>query len=117
MVNLVCNPWRTVQRHTHTRITSYNVCYTKLLRREGTEVELTVEDNGPGMDEPTRRRIFEPFFTTKAPGMGTGLGLSVTYFIITENHGGSISVESEPGKGTRFIIRLPIKGHTPKSGV
>ncbi len=85
--------------------------------REGTEVELTVEDNGPGMDEPTRRRIFEPFFTTKAPGMGTGLGLSVTYFIITENHGGSISVESEPGKGTRFIIRLPIKGHTPKSGV
>lgn len=67
-----------------------------------------VEDNGPGMDEQTRRRVFEPFFTTKPVGVGTGLGLSVSYFIITENHKGEMSVESAPGKGARFIVRLPV---------
>ncbi|MBU1001948.1 MAG: cache domain-containing protein [Proteobacteria bacterium] len=67
-----------------------------------------IEDNGPGMDEATRKRVFEPFFTTKAPGQGTGLGLSVSYFIITQNHGGEFSVESAPGQGSTFSIRLPL---------
>jgi PAS domain S-box-containing protein len=71
---------------------------------------LEIEDNGPGIDELTRKRIFEPFFTTKEVGLGTGLGLSVSYFIITENHGGTMNVESSPGKGTNFIIHLPFKG-------
>ncbi len=66
-----------------------------------------IEDYGPGMTEEIRQRIFEPFFTTKPVGEGTGLGLSVSYFIITENHGGEISVVSAPGEGARFIIRLP----------
>ncbi|MBN2528137.1 MAG: PAS domain-containing protein [Deltaproteobacteria bacterium] len=69
---------------------------------------MEIEDNGPGMNEAVRKRIFEPFFTTKEIGRGTGLGLSVSYFIITENHRGQIMVESEMGKGTTFIIRLPI---------
>ncbi len=72
-------------------------------------VTIEIEDNGPGMDEATRRKVFEPFFTTKSPGQGTGLGLSISYFIITENHGGRISVESEAGRGTRFIIELPLE--------
>ncbi|MHC1713366.1 MAG: PAS domain S-box protein [Solidesulfovibrio sp.] len=76
-------------------------------RVDGT-VRIEVADNGPGMVEAVRRRVFEPFFTTKEPGQGTGLGLSVSYFIITTNHGGSIRVESEPGKGARFIIDLPL---------
>ncbi len=71
---------------------------------------MEIEDNGPGMDEATRKRIFEPFFTTKPIGVGTGLGLSVSYFIITENHRGEMSVESSPGTGTKFIIRLPLEG-------
>ncbi|MCK5146147.1 PAS domain S-box protein [bacterium] len=71
-------------------------------------MRIEIEDNGPGMDEATRRRIFEPFFTTKAEGSGTGLGLSVSYFIITENHGGRMWVESIPGKGAKFIITLPV---------
>ena len=76
-------------------------------------VRVEIEDNGPGMDEATRKRVFEPFFTTKPPGSGTGLGLSVSYFIITEDHGGSMSVESEPGAGTRFVIQLPVAGRKP----
>ncbi len=68
-----------------------------------------IEDNGPGMDEGTRKRVFEPFFTTKRVGIGTGLGLSVSYFIITENHGGTLEVESSPGKGAKFIIHLPFE--------
>ena len=70
---------------------------------------MEIEDNGPGMDEETRKRIFEPFFTTKGPGAGTGLGLSVSYFIITKNHRGEMEVESELQKGTRFTIRLPLE--------
>jgi len=78
------------------------------LSQDGAFARIAVEDNGPGMDEATRKRVFEPFFTTKAPGLGTGLGLSVSYFIITQNHGGDMTVESSPGRGARFIIRLPL---------
>ncbi|MCP4022226.1 MAG: PAS domain-containing protein [Desulfobacteraceae bacterium] len=69
---------------------------------------IEIEDNGPGMDDETRKRAFEPFFTTKPVGQGTGLGLSVSYFIVTDNHGGKMNVISEPGKGATFIIHLPI---------
>ncbi|HPB81049.1 MAG TPA: ATP-binding protein, partial [Spirochaetota bacterium] len=60
-------------------------------------------------DEDKKRRIFEPFFTTKEVGIGTGLGLSVSYNIITNNHHGTISVESIPGNGARFTISLPVE--------
>lgn len=72
-----------------------------------------IEDNGPGMTEAVRKRIFEPFYTTKPKSIGTGLGLSVSYFIITENHGGELLVDSAVGRGTKFIIRLPVEkpGH------
>ena len=71
-------------------------------------VRMEIEDNGPAMDESVRKRIFEPFFTTKPTGMGTGLGLSVSYFIITENHRGKMTVESTTGHGAKFIIHLPV---------
>ncbi len=79
------------------------------LERERPMVCLEISDNGPGMDESVKRRVFEPFFTTKPIGVGTGLGLSVSYFIVTENHRGEMEVQSEPGEGATFIIRLPYK--------
>ncbi len=74
---------------------------------ESQKLCIEMEDNGPGMDGGVEKRIFEPFFTTKPVGVGTGLGLSVSYFIITENHRGEIKVDSEKGKGCKFIIHLP----------
>jgi len=71
-------------------------------------VLLEVEDNGSGMDESVLRRVFEPFYTTKPPGEGIGLGLAVSYFLITVAHQGLMDVESEQGKGTKFSIRLPL---------
>ena len=70
-------------------------------------VRIEMEDNGPGMPPALLRRIFEPFYTTKPPGVGTGLGLSVSYFIVTRGHGGRMWVESEPGAGAKFIVELP----------
>jgi PAS domain S-box-containing protein len=71
-------------------------------------VGIEIEDNGPGMDESVRKRIFEPFFTTKDVGVGTGLGLSVSYFIISKIHNGELFVESTKGKGTKFVMKLPV---------
>ncbi|UZP68397.1 PAS domain S-box protein [Desulfovibrio mangrovi] len=76
--------------------------------QEADRVRIEVEDNGPGMDESVRKRVFEPFFTTKPVGVGTGLGLSVSYFIITSNHSGQFFVDTRKGQGTTFTIILPI---------
>ena len=67
-----------------------------------------IEDNGSGMTGAVRKRVFEPFFTTKDVGVGTGLGLSVSYFIVVENHGGRMAVESSPGVGAKFTVMLPL---------
>jgi len=76
--------------------------------KEENWVRIEVEDNGPGMEEADRKRAFEPFFTTKGPGFGTGLGLAVSYMIVTGNHQGTMDVDSSPGLGAKFIVRLPI---------
>ena len=73
-------------------------------------IEIRIRDNGPGIPEKIRKQIFNPFFTTKPTGQGnTGLGLSISFDIITKVHRGEITVESEAGKFTEFIIKLPIK--------
>jgi signal transduction histidine kinase len=82
-------------------------------RRLGDEVEVRVIDTGTGIPEAARPKIFEPFFTTKGVGRGTGQGLAMVYGSIVNRHGGTVTFETEVGKGTAFIIRLPLK---PKTG-
>ncbi len=86
---------------------------TLLISIKGHEVVIEVIDNGPGMTEEMRKRVFEPFFTTKKEGAGTGLGLSVSYFIVTEQMDGAMEVFAKPAKGARFVIRLPFM-HQPQ---
>ena len=74
-------------------------------------VVVEIEDNGPGIPAEIQPRLFDPFFTTKPPGEGTGLGLNISHNIIVQKHGGTIGVESEPGK-TVFRVKLPL--HAPK---
>ena len=78
------------------------------LRREEDQVCLQIEDNGTGMPAAIKEQIFIPFYTTKPAGEGTGLGLSITRTIIEEKHKGTIQVDSEEGKFTRFTIRIPL---------
>ena len=69
-------------------------------------VEIRLRDNGIGIPAEVKDRLFQPFFTTKPPGEGTGLGLSMSYDIITQQHGGSISVDSKVGEYSEFTVRL-----------
>jgi signal transduction histidine kinase len=77
-------------------------------RVDGSNVAVTVQDNGPGISPDVMPRIFEPFFTTKPKGEGTGLGLGIVKQIV-DKHGGTIDVTSKPGC-TRFTVRIPIEG-------
>jgi signal transduction histidine kinase len=74
-------------------------------------VQVSIKDNGMGINPEIKQRIFDPFFTTKPVGEGTGLGLSISYQIVVEKHGGVLDCISAPGKGTEFIIEIPIKLH------
>ncbi len=82
--------------------------FTLRVLHSGVWIRIEIEDNGPGIPEAVRKRIFEPFFTTKDIGLGTGLGLSVSYFIITENHRGRMWVTPGQKDGACFIIELPL---------
>ena len=87
---------------------SYEPRLKIISHNSGTFAEITIEDNGPGVPEEIRERIFEPFFTTKPTGEGTGLGLSLSYNIITQGHNGSLKLLTHQGEGATFLISLPI---------
>ena len=90
---------------------------TVITKQEHDWVTVTISDNGPGINPAIQKVIFEPFFTTKPVGEGTGLGLSVSYFIITSHHNGRIDVSSEPGQGASFTIRLPLENTLPEQSM
>lgn len=77
---------------------------------ENDNVKISIIDNGKGMEEETKNKIFDHLFTTKAVGKGTGLGLAIAKQIIEETHGGKLSCNSSLGKGTEFVITLPLSG-------
>lgn len=77
-------------------------------RRDGDWVEIRVSDTGTGIPEAIRSKVFDPFFTTKEVGKGTGQGLAIAHAVVVEKHGGAITFETEVGKGTTFVVRLPI---------
>ena len=81
-------------------------------RRVTDSVEIRVGDNGPGISKDLQKKIFEPFFTTKPTGKGTGLGLSLSYTVITQGHGGALTVSGEEGEGATFVVSLPLKSAT-----
>ena len=78
-------------------------------KQEGSNIIITISDNGSGIPEEIKEKIFQPFFTTKVTGDGTGLGLSLSFDIITKGHGGELKVNSTLNKGSEFIIKLPIE--------
>ncbi len=111
LLNLYVNAWHAMPEGGELMLQTENVTIDgsnakKFQMEPGNYVEMSICDNGIGMDEKTKKRIFEPFFTTKKVGRGTGLGLASVYGII-KNHGGFINVDSEKGKGTKFKVYLP----------
>ncbi len=78
------------------------------------EVVIRIADNGPGMTQQVKARLFDPFFTTKPVGAGTGLGLSISYQIVVEKHGGQLHCFSQVGKGTEFVIQIPLSQPSKK---
>jgi len=81
--------------------------------RDGDWAEIRVRDTGTGIPEAVRSRIFTPFFTTKEVGRGTGQGLAIAHTVVVKKHGGTLEFETEEGKGTTFVIRMPIAGAAP----
>ncbi len=107
LLNLIGNAFDALQEHAESVEGPFDPTVRVRTRRSSGRVEIRISDNGPGMSEDVKARIFEPFFTTKSTGTGTGLGLSLSYDIVTNGHGGTLEVESEPGRGASFVIGLP----------
>ena len=108
LLNFFNNAFYAVAEKKKLEIPGYEPEVTLTVKRLGQVVEIRVKDNGTGIPPAIRDKIFQPFFTTKPTGMGTGLGLSLSYDIITKLHQGNIICQSREGEGTEFIIRLPV---------
>ncbi|MEH2311805.1 MAG: ATP-binding protein [Nostoc sp.] len=80
--------------------------------QEPNQVTIRIIDNGLGISEDVKKQLFDPFFTTKPIGKGTGMGLAISYQIITERHGGSLECISQPGQGAEFLIKIPMIQNT-----
>jgi signal transduction histidine kinase len=107
ILNIVNNALYYVDLKARREITGYKPEVFVSMVKSGNKIEIKVKDNGDGIPEENRDKIFQPFFTTKPTGEGTGLGLSLSYDIITKSHGGELKVESTEGKGSTFIILIP----------
>jgi len=108
ILNLITNAFYVVSEKKRQQGDNYEPMVTVSTRKGKEKVEIEVRDNGNGIPQKVLDKIFQPFFTTKPAGQGTGLGLSLSYDIITKGHGGELKVETKEGEGSVFIISLPV---------
>jgi signal transduction histidine kinase len=108
LLNLINNAFQAVETLPETSLPKYQPIVKIATQYIDSHIVIKVQDNGSGMSEAVKAKIFQPFFTTKPSGEGTGLGLSLSYDIITKGHGGTIDVESTEGVGTTFTVKLPV---------
>jgi signal transduction histidine kinase len=109
LLNLFTNAFYAVQKRQKGSEPGYAPTVSVRTRRAGEEVEICVRDNGTGIPAAVQSKIFQPFFTTKPSGEGTGLGLSLAHDIVAKGHGGALTVESQEGEFTEFVVRLPFR--------
>jgi two-component system NtrC family sensor kinase len=109
LLNLFTNAFYAVQQRQQAGESGYVPTVCVYTEKSGNQVVVHVQDNGTGMSEAVQQKIFQPFFTTKPTGEGTGLGLSLAHDIITQGHGGTLTVSSQAGVGTEFTICLPFE--------
>jgi signal transduction histidine kinase len=107
LLNLVINAAHAISEATNKGSTGKGTI-TLSTCTSGDWAEVRVRDTGTGIPEAIRSQIFDPFFTTKEVGKGTGQGLAIAHAVIVEKHKGTINIETEVGKGTTFILRLPL---------
>lgn len=113
VLNLINNAFYAVSERKKSGEPGYEPTVVLSTRKTGNSVEISIKDNGTGIPKKIIEKIFQPFFTTKPTGQGTGLGLSLSYDIITKGHGGELHVQSQEGAGTEFIIKLPFAAGNP----
>ena len=107
LLNLYNNAFYAVQQRQRLAVTGYEPTVRVCTRMNGNSLQIRVYDNGTGISPEVVKKIFQPFFTTKPTGEGTGLGLSLSYDIVTKGHGGTLTVVSVEGEGTEFAVILP----------
>ncbi len=108
ILNLITNAFYVSnERKQTTKDPSFKPTVIVATKKLNNKVQISVMDNGNGIPKEIVDKIFQPFFTTKPTGQGTGLGLSMSYDIVTKGHGGTLKVETKEGEGTTFIIELP----------
>ncbi len=108
ILNLITNAFYAVNERKQEQQTGYEPVVTVSTKKLNSSIEILVKDNGMGIPPKIMDKIFQPFFTTKPTGQGTGLGLSLSYDIVTKGYGGELKVETKEGVGTTFIIQLPV---------
>jgi two-component system NtrC family sensor kinase len=109
LLNLFTNAFYAVRQRQQAGEPGYAPTVQVSTARDGDEVVVRVRDNGTGIAEEVQQKIFQPFFTTKPSGEGTGLGLSLSYDIVVQGHGGTLDVDSQEGAYTEFVVRLPFR--------
>ncbi|HET9826467.1 MAG TPA: ATP-binding protein [Chitinophagaceae bacterium] len=108
ILNLINNAFYAVTEKRNNKQDGYEPVVSISTKKNGNKVSIAVSDNGTGVPEKIHGKIFQPFFTTKPTGQGTGLGLSLSYDIITKGHGGELKVETKEGEGATFILSIPV---------